>query len=77
MFHEINLIKKMANAKNSKLIKIYGVTLAMDGQVRPYGNGVTKNKDGVRIAYVDYFIEDLIVCIKEAGLEKEIIKNLK
>ncbi len=67
----------MANIKNSKIIRIYGVTLPKSGQ-RPesYGHGATKDGEAL-VAYVDYFIKHLVWCIKKAGLEKEIIKKLK
>lgn len=67
----------MGNIKNSKIIRIYGVTLARSFQMtESYGHGAEK-KGGVLVAYVDYFIEHLVWCIKKAGLEKEIIKKLK
>lgn len=67
----------MANIKNTKIIRIYGVTLPNIGKGRAtaYGHGAIKNK-GKYIAYVDYFIKDLIVCIQAKGLEDEIIKKL-
>ena len=65
----------MANAKSNKIIRIYGVTLPERGRATPYGNGV-ENIDGQMVAYVDYFIKDLILCIQKKQLEKEIINKL-
>ena len=66
----------MGNVNNSKLIRIYGVTLAsVDNRVRPYGHGAI-TMDNERIEYVDYFIEDLVKLIKNQGLEKRIIDKL-
>ena len=65
----------MANADKSKIIRIYGVTLAdSNARTRPYGHGMDKI-DGVSVQYVDYFIDDLISSIKNQKLQK-IIKKL-
>jgi len=66
----------MGNISRDKIIKIYGVTLPLSkGVVRSYGFGLTKiNEEWV--AYVDYFIDDLVSLIKQQGLEKQIIDKL-
>ena len=71
----------MGNADNSKLIRIFGVTLA-DTKfiVRPYGHGLNDfevDNKKVRVQYVDYFIEDLVALIKQQGLQKKFIKELQ
>ena len=71
----------MANKDSSKLIRIYGVTLAeKEYRVRPYGHGIDKIEiEGkqVMVSYVDYFIEDLIYLIKKNNIAEKIIKELK
>jgi len=66
----------MGNLNNKKFIKIYGVTLPrFEARAEAYSCGEIK-VNGELVAYVDYFIDHLITCIKEEGLEKEIIKKL-
>ena len=73
----------MGNIDNSKIIRIYGVTLAESGgRTRPYGHGRTKFKSednkGIEmfVDYVDYYIDDLIALIKKEKLEKVFLKKL-
>ena len=69
----------MGNKDRGKLIRIYGVTLAEE-QVRPYGHGTTKLEiegEEVMVAYVDYFIDDLIALIHNQDLTNKFMKKLK
>ena len=70
----------MANANNKKLIKIYGVTLAnKECRTRAYGHGSEKieiDSGEIFVDYVDYFIDDLVVLIKNQELEKQFIAKL-
>ena len=70
----------MGNINNTKIIKIYGITLARpEGRARAYGHGRTKleiDGEDTWIEYVDYYIDDLIILIKNQGLEKVFIKKL-
>lgn len=66
----------MVNAKNSKLIRIYGITLAKSGyRLKSYGHGA-EIVAGEWYEYVDYFIDDLIAFIKKQDLDKVFIKRL-
>lgn len=68
------------NKNKSEIIRIYGVTLASkDSRTRAYGHGRTKIDDvlDVFVEYVDYFIDDLIILIKQQNLDKKIINKLK
>ena len=66
----------MANTNNKKIIRIYGVTMPRpEARLRPYGFG-EEEVDGERVAYVDYFIKDLVDCIDKSGLKNIIIKKL-
>ncbi len=68
----------MGNIKNTKIIKIYGVTMPrFENEIRPYGHGRMKVPGTDEwFEYVDYFIDDLVALIKKQGLEKEIIEKL-
>lgn len=66
----------MANINKSKIIRIWGVTLPeLEFRFDHYGHGVVKTNKG-SIAYVDIFIDDLVIYIKAQGLKNKIIKKL-
>lgn len=65
----------MGNINNSKLIRIYGVTLPDPKyRVRPHGHG-TEKIDDEWFSYVDYYIDDLVGLIKNQELEKRIMSK--
>ena len=67
----------MANIKNKKIIRIWGVTLPnAEFRFQPASFGF-KNTNAGYIAYVDIFLKDLIIYIKAQGLQNQIIKKLK
>ncbi len=67
----------MTNAKNKKIIKIWGVTIpAPEFRFEPQGFGFRQTNAGY-MAYTEIRITDLVTWIKAQGLRSEIIKKLK